>query len=222
MRVGELADLAGVTIRTIRYYHQAGVLPEPPRQANGYRDYSVDDLVALLRVRQLVASGLPLSEAGTVVTESAAASTEELIDEVDRALEAKIAELVDQRRRLAQARDGGHLGQSRLAAALTVTPGDTPVATLLAHVYEGDPHADAVADALLTPALRSELTDLQERFDALDEGTDEDELAERSREIGLELSRHLPPMSAQYEQLLLTLTERNLTERQRDFLRRLA
>ena len=37
MRIGELADLAGVTVRTVRYYHQKDVLPEPARRANGYR-----------------------------------------------------------------------------------------------------------------------------------------------------------------------------------------
>lgn len=224
MRVGELADLAGVTVRTIRYYHQAGVLPEPPRRANGYRDYSVDDLVALLRLRQLVGSGLPLSAAGAVVTESTTASTEELIDEVDRALEARIADLVDQRRRLSQARDGGHLGQSKLAAALTLTPTDLPIATLLAHLYEDELSADHVADALLTPALRSDLEALQERFDAIDEttsSTDEDDLADAMRAIAQELTHHLPPMPARYEQLILGLTERHLTEPQREFIRRL-
>lgn len=222
MRVGELADLAGVTVRTIRYYHQAGVLPEPPRRSNGYRDYSVDDLVTLLRIRQLVGSGLTLLQAGAVVAESTSASTDELIDEIDRTLRARIADLVDQRRRLSEARAGGHLGQSRLAAALTLTPADTPVATLLAHLYDGDQHADLIADALLAPSLRSDLAELQERFDALDESTDEEDLADTIREIGHELSRHLPPMTAQYEELILTLTERNLNERQRDFLRRLA
>ncbi|MGO1165812.1 MAG: MerR family transcriptional regulator [Janibacter sp.] len=224
MRVGELADLAGVTARTIRYYHQAGVLPEPPRRANGYRSYSVDDLVALLRIRRLVGSGLPLSEAGSLVTESTTASTEELIDEVDRGLEARIADLVDQRRRLAQARDGGHLGQSKLAAALTFTPTDLPIATLVAHLYEDELHADHVADALLTPALRSSLEGLQERFDAIDEttsSTEQDDLADAMRTIAQELTRHLPPMPARYEQLVLGLVERNLDEPQKEFLRRL-
>ncbi len=224
MRVGELADLAGVTVRTIRYYHQAGVLPEPPRHANGYRAYSVDDLVSLLRIRQLVGSGLPLSEAGAVVAESSTASPEELADEVDRALEARIADLVDQRRRLAQARDGGHLGQSKLAAALTFTPRDLPIATLLAHLYEDELHADHIADALLTPARRADLEALQERFDAIDETTsttEQDALADAVTAIAEELTEHLPPMPTRYEQLILSLTERKLTDAQKAFVRRL-
>ncbi len=224
MRVGEVADLAGVTVRTIRYYHQAGVLPEPPRRANGYRDYSVDDLVALLRVRQLVGTGLPLAEAGALVTESTSVTTEALIDEVDRALEARIADLVDQRRRLSQAREGGHLGQSKLAAALTFTSADVPIATLMAHLYEDELEADHVAEALLSPALRSSLTTLQERFDALDETTpaaEQDDLADAMLALSRELTQHLPPMPARYEQLLLVLTERSLSDAQKAFVRRL-
>ena len=41
MRSKEIAALAGVSIRTLRHYHQIGLLPEPPRQNNGYRAYSV-------------------------------------------------------------------------------------------------------------------------------------------------------------------------------------
>lgn len=224
MRVGELADLAGVTVRTIRHYHQAGVLPEPQRHSNGYRDYSVDDLVALLRIRQLVGSGLSLSEAGAVVTETGSASTEELVDEVDRALEARIADLVDQRRRLAQARISGHLGQSKLAAALTIAPRDLPVATLVAHLYEDELHADHVADVLLTPALRSGLEAVQARFDAIDETTSSaelDDLADVMRPIAQDLARHLPPMPTTYEQLVLSLAERHLDAPQKEFIRRL-
>lgn len=60
MRIGEVAALAGVSTRTVRHYHDIGVLPEPERRPNGYREYSVLDVVGLLRVRHLVAIGLPL------------------------------------------------------------------------------------------------------------------------------------------------------------------
>jgi DNA-binding transcriptional MerR regulator len=39
LRIGELADLAGVTVRTIRHYHAKGLLAEPPRDPSGYRRY---------------------------------------------------------------------------------------------------------------------------------------------------------------------------------------
>lgn len=39
MRIGEFAELVGVTTRTVRHYHHIGLLPEPDRSANGYRIY---------------------------------------------------------------------------------------------------------------------------------------------------------------------------------------
>jgi DNA-binding transcriptional MerR regulator len=35
----------------IRHYHRVGLLPEPARKANGYREYSLRDAVELARVR---------------------------------------------------------------------------------------------------------------------------------------------------------------------------
>lgn len=225
MQIGELAELAGVTVRTIRYYHQVGVLPEPPRRFNKYRDYTVDHLVALLRIRQLTESGLSLAQAGAVVVDSAPNSVEETLDDVERALDAQIAALIDRRRRLAQAQSGRHIGLSRLAAALTVRPIDMPIAILLAHLYADEPQAELLADVLLDPKLRSALESIQDRFDAVDEtfsSTEFEELADQTRWILAELSSHLPPIAEDKYDLILTLAERDLNDQQKEFMRRLA
>ncbi len=47
MRIGELAERAGISAKAIRYYEQIGVLGQPPRTAGGYRDY---DQAALQRL----------------------------------------------------------------------------------------------------------------------------------------------------------------------------
>src|SRR6266540_3493832 len=39
MRIGELATRTGVPAKTIRYWEQLGLLPQPARTAAGYRDY---------------------------------------------------------------------------------------------------------------------------------------------------------------------------------------
>lgn len=39
MRSNELAKLAGVTVRTLRHYHAIGLMAEPSRAENGYREY---------------------------------------------------------------------------------------------------------------------------------------------------------------------------------------
>lgn len=67
MRIGELAGLARVSTRAVRHYHASGVLPEPARQVNGYRDYGAADLIRLLRVVRLTGLGLTLAEVRSVL-----------------------------------------------------------------------------------------------------------------------------------------------------------
>ncbi|HAC27735.1 MAG TPA: MerR family DNA-binding transcriptional regulator, partial [Marinobacter sp.] len=40
MRIGQLAQIAGIDTQTIRFYEQQGLLPPPERQENGYRVYT--------------------------------------------------------------------------------------------------------------------------------------------------------------------------------------
>jgi DNA-binding transcriptional MerR regulator len=62
----EIADLASTTVNTVRHYHRLGLVDEPERRTNGYKQYGVRHLVQLLRVRRLVELGLPLAQVGTV------------------------------------------------------------------------------------------------------------------------------------------------------------
>jgi DNA-binding transcriptional MerR regulator len=60
VRVKELAGLTGVTVRTVRYYHQIGLLPVPPVRHGG-RDYDLAHVARLTRIRWLTRGGVPLS-----------------------------------------------------------------------------------------------------------------------------------------------------------------
>lgn len=62
MRIGEVAELLGVTTRTLRHYHRAGVVPGPARRDNGYRDYGLRDVALLMRAVRLAGLGLSLDE----------------------------------------------------------------------------------------------------------------------------------------------------------------
>lgn len=42
LTIGDLASIAGVSSRTIRYYEELGILPEPERSPGGTRRYSRD------------------------------------------------------------------------------------------------------------------------------------------------------------------------------------
>ncbi len=67
MRIGELADTSGVPSRTVRFYERRGLLPEPERAPNGYRDYT-DDAVSRMRfIRTAQAAGLTLAEIRSIV-----------------------------------------------------------------------------------------------------------------------------------------------------------
>ncbi|MCY9785544.1 MerR family transcriptional regulator [Nocardiopsis sp. EMB25] len=61
MRIGELAERAGVSTRTLRYYESLGLLPEH-RAANGYRVYGDDDLRLVEQIRLLQDFGFGLEE----------------------------------------------------------------------------------------------------------------------------------------------------------------
>lgn len=48
MRIGELAQAAGMEVETVRFYEKAGLLPPPARGDNNYRRY---DTAAVQRLR---------------------------------------------------------------------------------------------------------------------------------------------------------------------------
>ncbi|OEU85371.1 MerR family transcriptional regulator [Streptomyces abyssalis] len=58
----EIAQLAGVSLRAVRHYHEVGLLAEPERRANGYKQYGVAHLVRLLRIKRLTDLGFSLAQ----------------------------------------------------------------------------------------------------------------------------------------------------------------
>ncbi|WP_030666519.1 MerR family transcriptional regulator [Streptomyces rimosus] len=113
MRIGELAALAGVTTRTVRHYHHLGLLPEPERLANGYRQYGLRDAVTLARVRRLTELGLGLGEVRDVLADDAGRELREVLAELDADLARQEEEIRRRRERLGallgQVEEGGQL-----------------------------------------------------------------------------------------------------------------
>lgn len=60
--IGDMARLAGITPKTLRHYHEIGLLPEPVRDANRYRLYSIDQLERLQLILRLKGFGLSLQQ----------------------------------------------------------------------------------------------------------------------------------------------------------------
>jgi DNA-binding transcriptional MerR regulator len=68
MRIGEAAARAGVSVRTLRYYEELGLLRPSARSPGGTRRYTEDDLARLARVRELKdLLGFNLDEIRTVL-----------------------------------------------------------------------------------------------------------------------------------------------------------
>src|SRR5690606_22717900 len=85
----ELAEMAGTTTNTIRHYHRLGLLEEPERRYNGYKQYGVRDLVRLLRIRRLAELGVPLSKVGPL------GADDEGMPEALRQLDAELAQSIE-------------------------------------------------------------------------------------------------------------------------------
>ncbi len=59
--IGQLARYAGVSTKTVRVYHDKGLLAEPDRDASGYRRYTAQDAIDLIKIRTLAEAGVPLA-----------------------------------------------------------------------------------------------------------------------------------------------------------------
>ncbi|MER5392595.1 MerR family transcriptional regulator [Saccharopolyspora sp. NPDC002686] len=108
LTISQLAATAGVTVRAVRHYHHIGLLPEPERDASGYRRYGAQAAVDLIRIRTLADAGVPLSRIDALLhaqpTEFAAA-----ISDIDAELQRKIDQLTENRRRIAGLASGEEL-----------------------------------------------------------------------------------------------------------------
>jgi DNA-binding transcriptional MerR regulator len=65
--IGDLAKASGVTVRTLYYYDEIGLVPASDRTASGHRRYTSDDVRRLYRVRALAQLGLSLDEVARVL-----------------------------------------------------------------------------------------------------------------------------------------------------------
>lgn len=62
LRIGQLAEEAGVSVEALRYYERIGLLPRPPRSRGGMRQYGPRELERLRFIRQAQRNGLRLQD----------------------------------------------------------------------------------------------------------------------------------------------------------------
>ncbi|MEV6393748.1 MerR family transcriptional regulator [Streptomyces sp. NPDC051907] len=193
MRIGEIAALAGVTPRTVRHYHHLGLLPEPERLPNGYRDYGLQHAVALARVRRLTELGLGLAEVRDVLADDAGRELAEVLAELDDDLARQQAAIAERRARLGelieQARQGRLPAEGPVSPELAgllgaLTPSDSPMAAkdrshlaLLDTVVEPEDRAklfSALQPLAEDPEFSRRVQGLYERLDDLADADPED------------------------------------------------
>jgi DNA-binding transcriptional MerR regulator len=105
MKIGQVADLATVSVDTVRFYERRGVLPVPERTASGYRTYTSATVERIRLARRLQQLGFTLDEVidalhatdrGGLTCQSERWRLEAVLDRIDN----KIAELGAARRQV--------------------------------------------------------------------------------------------------------------------------
>lgn len=100
--IKNVANLVGLTPRTLRYYESLGLLPEPGRTAGNYRVYTAADVVDLLRIKRLTGLGFTLENVFHVIDDPAGDQALASLEQLGVELDAQIAELVEKRRAVSQ------------------------------------------------------------------------------------------------------------------------
>ena len=108
LTISQLAAYAGVTTRAVRHYHQIGLLPEPERDASGYRRYGATAVVSLIKIRTLANAGVPLSQIAELLKADAAAFAA-AVKRIDDRLRDEAERLEASRRQIAQLEAGDSL-----------------------------------------------------------------------------------------------------------------
>ena len=67
MLIGQLSQRSGIPTKTIRYYEEIGLLADPPRSTNGYRDYGEGIVERLGFIRDSQSTGLTLTEIASIL-----------------------------------------------------------------------------------------------------------------------------------------------------------
>ena len=67
MRIGEVAERAGVNVQTLRYYERRALLPAPTRRPSGYREYSAETVQLVRFIKRAQELGFSLRDVGELI-----------------------------------------------------------------------------------------------------------------------------------------------------------
>ncbi len=129
MNIQQAAEASGLTPDTIRFYERKGVLPRPPRQVNGYRNYTVDHVRTLRLAKGLRHLAVPLDDVKPVIAVSHSGSCGEIRADMIETLEQALTETEQRLSDLVRVRDHLSLivvGLRSMTPADVAVPGMTP------------------------------------------------------------------------------------------------
>lgn len=139
----ELADLAGTSLRAVRHYHQVGLLAEPERRSNGYKQYGVEHLVRLVRIKRLVDLGFSLPQI------AAMGESDEHPEQALRDLDAELGATIERLQRVRE-----EIGLLLDRAASTDLPPDFVAPDTVARLSDADRKLVVVMSRVLGPRGR--------------------------------------------------------------------
>jgi DNA-binding transcriptional MerR regulator len=110
VRIGELAQAAGTTTKTLRFYEDQGLLPPAERTQAGYRDYTGDIVARVDFIHRGQAAGLTLAQIRQILDirdagEAPCEHVRTLLDTRLADLEQQINQLIALRDSIIQLRD---------------------------------------------------------------------------------------------------------------------
>ncbi|MES9620567.1 MerR family transcriptional regulator [Streptomyces tuirus] len=131
--IGELAERAGATVKTVRFYSDQGLLPEAARSSGGHRRYGPQALERLQLIRSLRTLDLPLPQVRRILEDEDAAG-----DALEDAVDSRLRELGGELKALRWREAALHLvrdcppaqraGRLRLLGTLETPPSTAPLA----------------------------------------------------------------------------------------------
>ncbi|MFZ4282141.1 MerR family transcriptional regulator, partial [Streptomyces rhizosphaericola] len=78
--IGELAGYAGVSVKTVRFYSDGGLLPEASRSVGGHRRYGPEAVERLALIRSLRGLGLPVAQVRRILDEQDAGGAGDVLE----------------------------------------------------------------------------------------------------------------------------------------------
>ncbi|WP_210604234.1 MerR family transcriptional regulator [Brevibacterium oceani] len=181
----ELARLTGTTVNTIRHYHKLGLLTEPERMSNGYKQYGASHLLRLHQLRRMRELGIPLSDIGSVDDDHE--QQQLALKQLERDLGEQIAVLEKARTEVTQLLEHGapiDTASSFIDIAARMSHADRSLMNIYSSLYDESAMSEM-------RSIMSDTTPYDQEVDELPEDADEATRARLAEQIAPSMKRSL-------------------------------